>query len=257
MKVISTQQAAELISVACGHTVGTHFIRRVYADLYGDDALPGTGTPITLTERQVDAFRRYAVVNYKRRPPVPVETWLRENGIPVPRRPRSSRRSTDSRAVARRKTPVSDSAASTTDGTDGATLSTVVRELKRLRKEVEALKGQVNRNVGVARPKEIEDADAANRRYVINTVNRFVNERTRGEKSDYRSVWSDTYRLFFAAIGDTDEERWKVGTEYTSTLDYIERQGVLSELAGILPEILNELKGVYPVTVARQRELFA
>ncbi|MEX2444454.1 MAG: hypothetical protein WD492_12665 [Alkalispirochaeta sp.] len=253
MKAHNTEEAAALLSTACGHTVGTHFIRRVYADLYGLDALPGTGTPLTLSERQVDAFRRYAVVNYKRRPPVPVEKWLRENGIAIPR---LSRRESVSREVVRSKPPAKESATQASNTGIESQLSTVIRELKRQSKEIEDLKAEVRRNGGAARPKEIETANIANRRYVIDTVNRFVNERTQSMKSDYRSVWSNVYRMFFSAMGDTDEERWKVGTEYTSTLDYIERQGVLAELAGVLPEILDGLKTVYPVAKSPQRELF-
>lgn len=242
MRTHSTIDAAKVLTRACGRTVGEHFVHRVFHDLYGEKHAPGSGRPIRLTDRQVDVFRMYAVVNYNRRPPVPVREWLRDNGIPVPRmapemRPAQTREV--SREVKRTQKSTSTTATEFTPAQ--------MRQIDRLiEKRISQL---VVAGSEKSPPKQLTDGTATSpsRRYITNTVSRFVNERTESTKSDYRRVWSDTYRVFFSSIGDTDVERWKVGRDYTSTLDYIEQQGVLQDFADLLPRILDGLKAIYPI----------
>ena len=246
-KAYSSDQVAEILERACGKRVTRNFVNRVFRDLYGDQHAPGTGKPIVLTARQVSAFLKYAVVNHNRRPPVPVRKWLKDNGMSIPRMAPQMKRG-ESREVV--KVATSNSQIRTGVECSADFSPAQMRQIERLiQKKISEFAVGTEVSKKVEAPKRIGSSgtDEYRHKYVLDTVRRFVQERTLGSKRDYQSVWSDIYRVFFDNVGGEDIERYKVGLEYRSTLHYIQEQGVLEEFASRLPVILHGLSGIYPV----------
>lgn len=235
----STTDAANFISKACGHAVGKHFIHRVFEDLYGEKHRPGSGSPIRLTERQVDAIKKYAVVNYNRKPPVPIRQWLQDNGIAIPRLAPEMRESKQLVKTKRKAKPRQDTGIV-------ALPPEFMAQIERLiEKKVKEIAGSVASTPRAKKYITDQTASTENRKYVVESVNRFVAENTTRKNADYQKVYSHVYRLFFGALGGSDSERWKVGKDYASTLDYIEAQQIMADLAGMLPQILDGLRSLY------------
>lgn len=250
MKTYSTTDAAKILSRACGRTVGEHFVQRVFHDLYGEKHAPGTGRAIRLTERQVDVFRMYGVVNYNRRPPVPVREWLQDNGIPVPRMAPEMKQVTTALTKTDRPNPIKQSVKADT--------SALQSELKSVRRELAEVKEQLNylltRDVANGPVRQITNSAGNGKQWSEKMIRTFVKETTPGMPEDYKRVRGKVYRSFFTRVGGQEVDRWKVGQEYESTVDYIDQQGLMPVFCDVLPEILEEVR---LSLIANQQELFS
>jgi hypothetical protein len=249
MRSHSTTDAAKVLTRACGRTVGEHFVHRVFHDLYGEKNAPGPGRPIRLTDRQVDVFRMYAVVNYNRRPPVPVREWLRDNGIPVPRMAQEMKQETT--AVAKVKPPAPAKQPKKAD------TSAIQSELKTVRRELAEVREQLNylltRDVASAPARQITSSAGDGKEWSKKIIRTFVKETTEGTPADFKHVHGRVYRSFFTRIGGQEVDRWKVGRDYESTIDYIDQQGLMPVFCDVLPKILEEVRLSLPTV---QQDLF-